>query len=302
MKNKIVLIGLGNVGNSYIYSLLMQKINIEEIAIIDINEKNTKGEIIDFNHTLPYLNSNVKIYHGDYSDCSNAKLVVITAGARQEVGETRMDLIHKNAKIFKDIIKKVVDSKFNGIFLNATNPLDVMTQLIYKYSNFPATKIIGTGTSLDTARLKYNLKDKYNCDYDNIKAYVLGEHGDSSFIPWSNIIVDNKKVINIISLEDKEYIENKVRNAGYELLNLKGYSSQAIGMCLTDITKAIIQDEKRVICTSNYDEFCDIYYGFPAYIGKEGIIKREQLKLLPDEIEKLSNSVNIIKEGLEKIS
>lgn len=301
MKNKVVLIGLGNVGNCFVFSLLHKNIKINEIVVIDINEKNTKGEILDFQHCLPFLNSSVKITYGDYSDCKDADLVVITAGARQEVGETRLDLIHKNAKLFKTIISQVVESGFQGIFLNATNPLDVMTQLILKYSGFPANKVIGSGTALDTARLKYNLQDRFNTDYDNIEGYVLGEHGDSSFITWSNVLVDNIKVINTLSLDEKEYIENRVHNAGYELLNSKGYSSSAIGVCLADITCAILNDEKLIMCTSNYDEKCDAYYGFPTKIGRNGVEERVALNLSTEEIDSLTNSVSIIKEALEKV-
>lgn len=302
MKNKIIVIGLGNVGRDYVYSLINQNLNIDEIIIIDINEVNTIGEILDLNHSLPFINNNVKIKYGEYKDCKNANLVVITAGAKQNIGETRMDLIFKNAKIFKDIINNVVKSGFQGIFLNATNPLDVMTQLIYQYSNFPFSKIIGSGTSLDTARFKFNLQEIFDTDYNKIKGYVLGEHGDSSIISWSNTTVDNKLVINSLSLEQKEYIEKKVKNAGYELLNTKGFSSEAIGICLADITRAIINNEKREICVSCYDQENDIYYGYPCIIGKDGILKRNNINLDQQEQNNLKVSINIIKDAIEKIS
>lgn len=294
---KIVLIGCGNVGISYISSLINQNIKDLTIAIIDANEIKTKGEIIDFNHCLPFLNSSITIYYGSYKDCYNADLVVICAGARQEKNETRLDLLTKNANLIKDIVIKVVENGFQGIFLNATNPLDVMCYLIFKYSNFPSNKVIGTGTYLDTARLKFNLKEMVNNDYNQIQAYVLGEHGDSSMIPWSNV-----KIKKTLTLEEKEHIENKVKSAGYELINAKGYSSSAIGVCLASVTQSIINDDQKEICLSNYDECNNVFYGYPAIIGKEGIKKRVKLNLTDQEKEKLEESIKIIKEAIKKIS
>ena len=301
MKNKIVLVGFGNVGISYVYALINQKVTIDEIVIIDPNEKNTKGEIIDFDHCLPFVNSNVKIYKGDYSECKNASMVVITAGARQKEGETRLDLLLRNAKIIKEIVLNVIKNDFKGIFLNATNPLDIMTQLIFEYSNFSANKVIGTGTNLDSARLKYYLNEHFNTEYDKIYAYVLGEHGDSSMIPWSKVTVNNLKVINSLTSKEKNDYEEKVRNAGYELLNSKGYSDLAIGICLADITKIIINKEEKEVCVSNYDENEEIYYGYPAIINETGIKSRLKLELTLDEQEKLNNSIAIIKKALKEL-
>lgn len=292
--NKIVLVGCGNVGISYIYSLLNLKINIDEIAIIDLDVNKVKGEVIDFEHCLPFLKSDTFIHVGDYEDCKNATIVCITAGARQVVGETRLDLIAKNKKLFKSIIPKIVDSGFQGIFLNTTNPVDILTDLIYRYSNFDSKKVIGSGTYLDTARLEYSLHNLYQASYDNIKTYVLGEHGDSSVVAWSNTYVNDVNVLT--NLFNKEQLVKKIRNAGYELLNTKGYSSSAIGLCLAKITETIINDEKEEYCVSNYDKDQDIYYGSPAVIGKEGIVKRSVIKLNEEEENLLKESIRIIKE------
>ena len=299
MKNKVVVIGCGNVGVCYIYSLINQRLNIDEIVVIDVDDQKVFGEVTDFEHCLPFVNLDTKIYCGTYEDCADANIVVITAGVRQDKGETRMDLVNKNANLFKQIVSNVVKSGFNGIFINATNPLDVMTQLIKECSNFDSSKVIGTGTTLDTARFKYYLKNLYGVKYNSIKAYVLGEHGDSSVVPWSKITVDNKLVIN--TLFNKEQIERKQRNIAYEILNTKGYSSSAIGLCLTDITKSIIYDEKREFCVSNYDKKTDTYYGYPAIVGKAGIVRRVNLELEVDELYKLNHSINIIKEVVDKI-
>ena len=186
MNNKVVIIGCGNVGMSYAYALINQRTYVNRLILIDINKERIEGEVMDLNHCLPYAPSKISINVGDYKDCSDARIVVIAAGANQKPGETRTDLIHKNAIIFKDIVSKVMASGFNGIFLVATNPLDVMTYLTYKYSGLPSNQVIGSGTSLDTARLRLMIGKKLCINSKDIDAYVIGEHGDSEFIPWSN--------------------------------------------------------------------------------------------------------------------
>ena len=160
MNNKVVIIGCGNVCMSYAYALLNQRTYVNKLILIDLNRERIEGEVADLNHCLPYAPSKISINVGDYEDCKDARLVIIAAGANQKPGETRMDLIHKNASIFKDIVGQVMASGFNGIFLVATNPLDVMTYLTYKYSGLPANQVIGTGTSLDTARLQLIIDKK----------------------------------------------------------------------------------------------------------------------------------------------
>ncbi len=183
--NKVVLIGCGNVGMSYAFALVNQKTNIEELVLIDLDKEKIIGEAMDLNHCLAFSPGSFKIKAGNYDDCSDATIVVIAAGANQEVGETRMNLIEKNSKIFKKIIFDVVGSGFEGIFLIATNPLDVMTHLTYKYSNFPASRVIGSGTSLDTSRLRYLIGDKLRLNTKNVHAHIIGEHGDSEFAHFS---------------------------------------------------------------------------------------------------------------------
>ena len=192
--NKIVLIGCGNVGMAYSYALINQKEYVDELVLIDINKEKCIGEAMDLNHCMAYSPSKIKVSVGEYKDCSDAKIVVIAAGANQAPGETRMDLIDKNSKIFKNIVDNVMASGFNGIFLVATNPLDVMTYLTLKYSGLPANKVIGSGTTLDTARLRFLLSEKTGVCPKNIEAYVIGEHGDSEFVPWSNVNIAYKKI------------------------------------------------------------------------------------------------------------
>lgn len=301
MNYKIVVIGCGNVGLSYIYSLINQKLEVAQLVIIDTNVSKTKGELMDIGHGLSFVNSKIKIRFGDYKDCQDANMVVITAGAKQEQGESRMDLLAKNAKIIKSIVENVVKNNFQGIFLNVTNPLDVMTYLIYKHSKFPAHKVIGSGTALDTSRLKYVLKDIVKADYENIEAYVLGEHGDSLVIPWNSVFVDKMKFNVNFDTDKQNEIEFRVKNAGYELLDSKGYSSSAVGMCLAYITKIILNDEQIAVCLSSYDDKEDIYYGHPVKLGKSGIMEEVPLNLTALEQQKLNESLEIIKNAIKKV-
>ena len=301
VKNKIVIIGCGNVGMSYAYALLNQKTPVSELVLIDINTEKAKGEAMDLNHGLPFGPSKINIYQGDYSDCSDAKIVCIAAGANQEAKETRMDLIYKNSVIFKSIIKNVIASSFQGIFLIATNPVDVMTYLTFKYSNFPTNKVIGTGTILDTARLRYLIGEKTKVNPKNIHAYVMGEHGDSEFVPWSLAKVGLEDINKYLTIEDQEDFYVKVRDAAYEIIERKGNTSYGIGMSLVRITNAILGDENTILAVSSYDETNKVFVGGPTIINKDGVRKRIFVDLTKDEEKKLQNSINVIKEAINKV-
>ena len=301
MNNKVVIIGCGNVGMSYAYALLNQRTYVNELVLIDLDKDRITGEVMDLNHCLAFAPSKIDIKVGDYSDCMDAKIVVIAAGANQNPGETRMDLINKNSKIFKSIINEVMQSGFNGIFVVATNPLDVMTYLTYKYSNLPANKVIGSGTSLDTARLRYMVGNKLNINPKNVHAYVIGEHGDSEFIPWSNANIGLQKINDYLNNEDMTIIENEVRNAAYEIINKKGATYYGIGMCLVRITNAILGDENSIITVSNYDKENDVFIGLPAILNKNGVKDKIYVELNKDETEKLQNSINTIKDAIKKV-
>ena len=301
MNNKVVIIGCGNVGMAYAYSLLNQRTYVNRLVLIDLNKDRIEGEVMDLNHCLPYAPSKISINVGNYSDCSDARIVVIAAGANQKPGETRMDLIHKNASIFKDIVDKVMASGFNGIFIVATNPLDVMTYLTYKYSGLPSNQVIGSGTSLDTARLQLMIGKKLCINPKNIQAYVIGEHGDSEFIPWSNANISLQNINEFFNEEELKEIESDVRNAAYEIINKKGATYYGIGMALVRITNAILGNENTIIALSVYDEENDVYVGLPAIVNKDGVQRRIRLKLTDEETEKLQNSIDIIKENIESL-
>lgn len=301
MNNKVVIIGCGNVGMSYAYALLNQKTYVNELVLIDVNTKKVEGEVMDLNHCLAYSPSKITIKLGDYKDCKDAKIVVISAGANQNVGETRMDLIHKNSKIFKSIVDNVMSSGFNGIFLVATNPLDIMTYLTYKYSNLPTNKVLGTGTTLDTARLRYLMSEKIGISPTSIEAFVIGEHGDSEFIPWSNVSIALKGIDEYLSEEEKNKLEVDVRNSAYEIINRKGATYYGIGMCLVRITEAILGDENLVLSVSAYDKENNIYISTPAIINKDGVKEKIYIPLTEEEKEKIKYSIKCIKDAINSL-
>lgn len=301
MNNKIVLIGCGNVGMSYAYALLNQRTNVHELVLIDLNEKRIEGEAMDLNHCLAFAPSKINIHVGNYSDCKDATIVVIAAGANQNPGETRMDLINKNSKIFKSIVSEVMQNGFNGIFLVATNPLDVMTYLTWKYSGLEPNRVMGSGTSLDTARLRYLVGDKLGISPKNVHAYVIGEHGDSEFVPWSNATVGLQNINCFLTNNDLEKICDDVRNAAYDIIDRKGATYYGIGMCLVRITNAILGDENSIITVSSYDKTNNIFMGIPSVINKDGVKERIYVNLNDEETKKLQNCVDIIKDAIEKI-
>ena len=299
--SKVVLIGCGNVGMSYAYALMNQKTSVTELSLIDLDEKRVEGEAMDLNHCLAFSPSKINVKKGSYVDCKDADIVVISAGANQAVGETRMDLINKNSKIFKSIVSNVMKNGFNGIFLVATNPLDVMTYLTWKYSGLPTNKVIGSGTSLDTSRLRFLLGDKLGINPESINAYVIGEHGDSEFVPWSNADIALEPIDKFLSVEELNKIALDVKNAAYEIINRKGATFYGIGMCLARITNAILGDENTIITTSPYDETNNIFIGLPTVINKDGASKKIFIDLNEEETKQLQNSIEVIKNAINSI-
>ena len=299
--NKIVIIGCGNVGMSYAYALLNQKTSCNELVLIDVNEKKIEGEVMDLCHCLPFGPSKINIKVGKYEDCSDADIICIAAGKSQLPGETRTDLIYKNSEVFKTIIDKVMESGFKGIFLIATNPLDVMTYITYKYSKFDTSRVIGSGTSLDTARLRYMIGDKLNINPKNVHAYVIGEHGDSEFVPWSIATVGSQSVRDFLTDEELDKIMYDVKNAAYDIIDRKGSTCYGIGMCLVRITNAILNDENSIITVSSYDEKNDVYVGGPTIINRNGIDKRIFVKLTEEEEKQLQNSIDTIKNNIKLV-
>ena len=297
--NKIVIIGTGNVGKSYAFSLINQNIDIDELILVDIDNKKALGNAMDLSHTAMFNGAKKIIKAGSYMDCKNAKIVVIAAGFNQKSNESRLELATRNRDIIKSITKKVVASGFKGIFIVATNPVDIMTYMVRKYSQFPTNKVIGVGTLIDTARCKYLLSERLGVNPNSIDVYVLGEHGDSMFIPWSYAKVGTLDIKDLILNSDLKQIQKTVRKTGYRIIDLKGETSFTIALCLTKITKAIINDESIVLPISA--PYNGIYIGMPAVINKTGIKGVMKLKLTNEEANYLDESIEIIKKNINKL-
>lgn len=308
-RKKVAIIGVGMVGTSFAYSLLNQNI-CDELCLIDINEERAKGEAADLNHGLPFAPSSMKIYAGSYKDCAEMDLVVICAGAPQKDGETRRDLLQKNYKVFKAIVSGVVESGFNGVFLVAGNPVDVMTRVVYDLSGFPSGRVLGSGTSLDSARLRYMMSDYFRINPRNVHAYVMGEHGDSEFVAWSRAMLSSVPISQIehhqhSTKKDLLKIEEDVRMSAYEIIKAKGATYYGIGMVLARLTRAILNDENSIFTVSAYlkGEYGKkgIYIGVPAVVNRNGVREIIEIELNDEEKSKFDNSCNIIGKMIDEI-
>lgn len=292
--NKVVLVGCGNVGMSYAYCLINES-KVDELVLIDVNKDKALGEALDLLHASSCSKRKIEIKAGDYSDCDDADIVCISAGRNQEKGETRIDLIDKNINVFKSIIGEINKTKFNGIYLIATNPLDVMTFVTLKLSGFAKSRVIGSGTTLDTARLRYLISKELDINPTNIHAYVMGEHGDSEMIPWSNAMIGLSPIDNFVSKSAQKRITKQVKNSAYEIINKKGNTAYGIGMCLRNITDAIFNNSNSIFTVSTYQSNLKTCIGMPCIINREGV--REVLKINMSEQEKqeFNDSVKIVK-------
>ncbi len=307
--SKVVVIGTGLVGMSYAYSLVNQGV-VENLVLIDINKQKAEGESMDLNHGLAFSPRKMHIKSGDYADCKDASLVVITAGVNQKEGETRLELLNRNAVIMKSVVKQVMESGFNGIFLVASNPVDILTYVVWKESKLPAERVIGSGTLLDTARLRYEISNKINISVANVHAYILGEHGDSEFVCWSNAYIGAKPIMDVIEdmqeieFEDLDKIYKRVKNAAYEIIERKGATYYAVGLALVRITVAILNNENRILPVSVlndgvYNIHKQVYIGLPAVINKDGIHHVVKLKINAEEQQKLKYSADLLRKHLD---
>lgn len=305
-KQKVVLIGTGFVGMSYAYALLNQNV-CNELALIDVNKDKARGEAMDLNHGLAFSGANMRIYEADYDTCKDADIVVICAGVSQKPGEDRPALLQRNTAVFKSIIDPVAASGFSGIFLVATNPVDVMTHVVKTLSGFDSHRVIGTGTTLDTARLRFLLGEYFSIDPKNVHAYVIGEHGESEFVPWSQAMVGTKSVTRLVSdyggrfkKAEMDKIGLKVKNAAQEIIAAKQSTYYGIGMALVRITKAIFGNENSILTVSTYldGEYGqnNVYAGVPCIVGRNGVLGHLTLELTDEEMQKLQNSCDILRQ------
>lgn len=308
-KGKVVLVGTGFVGMSMAYTMLNRG-GVNELILIDIDKEKTKGEEMDLSHGLPFAPQKMIIKAADYDECKDAQVVVITAGVAQKPGQTRLELAETNTKIIKEITKNIMSSGFNGIIIVASNPVDLMTYVVSKVSGLPKNQVFGSGTVLDTARLRYIMSDYLKVSSKNIHAYIMGEHGDSSFVPWEHAYLGCKKIKDVmrdnnLPMEDLEKIHQDVVNAAYEIINKKKATYYGIGIALSKIVKSVLDNDNSILTVSTnlkdgeYGQN-DIYIGVPAIINSNGVRELLQLELNDNEKEKLNNSCNIIKEMRKK--
>lgn len=303
---KVALIGTGMVGMSFAFALTNHNL-CNELVLIDIDREKAEGEAMDLNHGMAFAPSRMNIYAGVFGDCADADIVVITAGANQKPNESRLDLLHKNADIMISIVTQVLESGFNGIFLIASNPVDIMTKLVYEISGFPSNRVIGSGTTLDTARLRFLVGNYFNVDPRNVHAYVMGEHGDSEFVPWSQAMVSTVAVHEMCrmskhgcTIQDLHEMEQEVRNAAYVVIKAKCATYYGIGMALVRIVRAIFDDERSVLTVSahidgQYGEK-DIFIGIPTVVGRSGVKEIMPISLTQNELSKFHDSCTILKE------
>lgn len=307
---KVALVGTGMVGMSYAYALLNQNA-CDELVLIDIDRDRAAGEAMDLNHGLAFSGSHMKIYAGEYPDCRDADLVVIAAGVAQKPGEDRPSLLHRNTEVFRSIVGPVVRSGFNGLFLVASNPVDVMTRVTQQLSGFPPQRVLGTGTSLDTARLRYLLGRYFTVDPRNVHAYVMGEHGESEFVPWSQALISTKPALDICQesgctycMQEMESIRQEVRGAAQQIIAAKGATYYGIGMAMLRITRAVLGDEHSVLTVSAWldGEYGqrEVYAGVPCVVGRDGVQRVLTLTLAEEEQAQMASSCDQLRRYWEE--
>jgi len=307
---RVVLVGTGFVGMSFAYSMVNQG-GAEELVLIDVNHEKAEGEAMDLSHGIPFGPENIEIWAGDYSDCKTADIVVITAGVNQQPGETRLALVERNAKIMRDVVRNIMKSGFNGILLIASNPVDVLTYIAWQESGLARHRVIGTGTTLDTARLRHEISKYLNVDPRNVHGYIVGEHGDTETPLWSHTTVGVKPILDIIAddpqykFDDLEQIYVNVRDAAYHIIERKRATYYGIGMCTTRIVKAILNDENCILPVSAYLNgqygIKDIFTGVPAIINRNGVREVFDLNIAGTERDKLQHSVDILRQTLDTV-
>ncbi len=307
---KAVMIGCGFVGSASVFAL-MQSGLFTEIALIDADEKKAEGEAMDISHGIPFA-SPMKIYAGTYDDVADAAIVIISAGAGQKPGETRLDLVHKNVAIFKSIIPEIAKREFAGILLVVSNPVDILTQVALKLSGLPENRVIGSGTVLDTARLRNALGEHLGVDSRSVHAFIVGEHGDSEVVVWSSANVSGVSLSEMCEMrghykhkEDTKEIAAAVKNSAYEIINRKHATYYGIAMSVKRICQAIMRDEKTILPLSHmihgvYD-IEGISLSMPVIVGADGVESDMPINLNGEEALKLKESADALKKIIDEI-
>lgn len=299
--NKVMIVGTGNVGASIAFGIMNQRTAVNEIILTDIIAKDAEGEAMDLRDALAVAPSYVKVENGTYKDARNCDVVVITAGAAQKPGETRMELLAKNVNILQGMIEQIMASGFNGIFLIVTNPMDVLTYYAFRFSGLPAEKVIGSGTVLDSARLRTRIAGYLNVNPKSVHAYQVGEHGDTELTLWSLADLGGQSITKLLDRNTRSDISDYVRNEVYDIIEKKGATYYGIATCVIDILNCIFNDELRVLPVSSYDNFSDTSFGWPTVVGRTGIIRRLDLKISEHEGIELQKSINTLKKAISSV-
>jgi L-lactate dehydrogenase len=307
---RVAVVGTGNVGSTFAYALLLSGL-ASEIVLIDVNHAKAEGEAMDLNHTEPFAHP-TRVWAGDYSDCAGAVVTVIAAGANQKPGETRLDLVKKNAAIFAEVLPKIARHNPNGIILNATNPVDVLTYASLKYSGFPPQRVIGSGTILDTARFRYLLSEHFGVDPRSVHAYIIGEHGDSEVPVWSLANIAGMRLPDFAAATGTSYesgdlneIFRRTRDAAYEIIQRKGATYFAVAAGLMRIVEAILRDQASVLSVSSlvtdYYGIGDTCLSLPTVVDGSGVQRQIRLQLNQAEQEGLRNSASVLKKTADSL-
>lgn len=294
--NKVCVVGCGNVGMSYVHQLALKANFVEEVVLIDTDKKKAEGEALDIMHTMAFNENYILVRAGAYDDCKDADLMVITAGKNQKKGgEKRPELFKTNSAIVLDIIKKAEKAGFKGIYLIATNPVDLVTYQACAKAGINASRIIGTGTTLDTARLRYVIGTTLGINPRSIHAYVLGEHGDSEFVVWSVSSISGANLSANLDESVKSKIEKAVINSAYEIIEAKGFTNFGVGACIYALSKAILCNENEVFTASTLHIKDDMCYSSPVVIGANGVVNKITLDLSPTEKLKMQESIDSLR-------
>jgi len=310
MANKVVIVGAGSVGATYAYAL-MQGGQAREIALVDMDPERALGEVMDLQHGLAFTRP-VDIKVGTYADCADADIVVVTAGAKQRPGETRLDLTKRNAGIVTSIVREIMANHFNGILLMVSNPVDLLTHVAWKVSGLPRNQVIGSGTVLDSARLRSLLAQHCGVDTRNVHAYIIGEHGDSEVAAWTSASIGAVPLKDYCNqcgacscMPDYPGLLEQVKRAAYEIITRKGATYYAVGLALVQITDAILRDEHRILPISTVIEdfhgITDVALALPAMVGRSGAERIMDIPLSEDELSALRSSATVLKEHLEQV-
>ncbi len=307
---KVAIVGVGYVGSTFAYSLLVSGVP-EELVLVDARREMAEGHAMDLNHGLSFVRP-IRVYAGDYGDLAGAEVVVIAAGAAQKPGESRLDLVQRNAALFRDLVPEVVEHNNEAVLLVVTNPVDVLTYLALKHSSLPSHQVIGSGTALDSARFRFLLGQYLGVDPRSVHAYILGEHGDTEVPIWSAAHIAGVALPDFCAMVGRQYdpaamqgIFEQVRNAAYQLIERKGVSNFAIGLALTSIVQAILHDEQRALPVStlveDYYGISDVCFSLPCIVGSKGIVHCLHPHLSPEEVAGLRQSAELIKGMIRRV-